>query len=95
MAYVALREAAGFLGVSQATLRNWDKTGKLRSVRHPIKEYRRYALADLQTIRARLPFEDEGPFTSANPTLDIRSTRTFVSRLHNILRNHDSHSNII
>lgn len=95
MAYVTLREAAGFLGVSQATLRNWDKAGKLRSVRHPIKEYRRYALADLQTIRARLPFGDEAPLTSASPALDIRSTRTFVSRLHNILRNHDSHSNII
>lgn len=97
MAYVTLNEAASFLGVSKATLRNWDKSGKLRAVRHPINDYRVYAIADLQQIQARLPFSDptEDPLAASSPSLDVRATRTFISRLHNILRDHDSHSNII
>ena len=96
MPYVTLNEAAGFLGVSKATLRNWDRSGKLRAVRHPINDYRVYALSDLQAIHARLPFGDEiGAAEQATPVMDVRATRTFVSRLHNILRDHDSHSNII
>ena len=48
--FVTLAEAASYLGVSKATLRNWDKAGKLRAVRHPINKYRVYALNDLQQI---------------------------------------------
>ena len=96
MAYITLNEAAGFLGVSKATLRNWDRSGKLRAVRHPINDYRVYALSDLQAIQARLPFGDEiGAAEQDPPVMDVRATRTFVSRLNNILRDHDSHSNII
>lgn len=95
MSYVTLNEAASFLGVSKATLRNWDKSGKLRAVRHPINDYRVYALSDLQAIQARLPLCDEIDAAPPTPSMDVRATRTFISRLHNILRDHDSHSNII
>ena len=96
MAYVTLNEAASFLGVSKATLRNWDRSGKLRAIRHPINEYRVYALSALEAIHDRLPFVDEiGTANQATPGMDVRATRTFVARLHNILRDHDSHSNII
>ena len=96
MAYVTLNEAAGFLGVSKATLRNWDKSGKLRATRHPINAYRVYAISDLQALQSRLPYGDQNVTTEQAPkVLDIRATRTFVSRLHNIVRDHDSHSNII
>ena len=96
MSYVSLNEAAGYLGVSKATLRNWDRSGKLRATRHPINGYRSYVLAELQAIRTRLPFGDEtDPAHRTSPVMDARATRTFVSRLHNILRDHDSHSNII
>ena len=30
--YVTLAEASSYLGVSKATLRNWDKTGKLKAL---------------------------------------------------------------
>jgi type I restriction enzyme M protein len=96
--YVSLNEAASYLGVSKATLRNWDKAGKLRAIRDPINQYRVYALTDLQQIQARLPLGDEAeatPQRTLTPTLDVRATRTLISRLHNILRNSDSHSNII
>lgn len=96
MSYVTLKEAASFLGVSKATLRNWDKSGKLRAVRNPINDYRVYALSDLQAISARLPFDDQTEDAAPPaPSMDVRATRALVSRLHNILRDYDSHSNII
>ena len=44
MSFVTLQEAASYLGVSKATLRNWDKAGKLRATRHPVNDYRVYSL---------------------------------------------------
>ena len=34
--FVTLQEAATFLGVSRATLRNWDKEGKLKANRNKL-----------------------------------------------------------
>ena len=34
---LTIGEAAEFLGVSTATLRNWDRSGKLKPRRHPQK----------------------------------------------------------
>lgn len=57
--YATLAEAASYLSVSKATLRNWDKAGKLRAVRDPMNGYRVYAIADLRQIQSRLPLGDE------------------------------------
>lgn len=35
-AYLTVSEAADALGVSASTLRNWDRSGKLKATRHPI-----------------------------------------------------------
>lgn len=43
-------QAASFLGVSTATLRNWDRSGKLKPRRHPQNGYRIYLHEDLQAI---------------------------------------------
>src|SRR3954471_11048696 len=43
-------EAASFLGVSTATLRNWDRSGKLRPRRHPQNGYRIYLHEDLEAV---------------------------------------------
>ena len=48
---VSLMEAASFLGVSRATLRNWDKDGKLSAVRNPVNGYRMYNMDELIAIR--------------------------------------------
>ncbi|MEN6405904.1 MAG: helix-turn-helix domain-containing protein [Thermoguttaceae bacterium] len=48
--YLTVSEAAHFLGVSAATLRNWDRAGKVKATRHPVNGYRLYrkeALASL------------------------------------------------
>jgi DNA (cytosine-5)-methyltransferase 1 len=37
-------------GVSKLTLRNWDKSGKLSALRHPISNYRVYRAEDIEKI---------------------------------------------
>lgn len=34
--YLTIKEAAGFLGVSPSTLRNWERQGKLSTHRNPV-----------------------------------------------------------
>jgi len=48
--YMTVGEAAGFLGVSAATLRNWDRDGKLIPYRHPLNGYRLYRKSDLERV---------------------------------------------
>ena len=40
--FVNVSEAAKLIGVSNETLRRWDKNGKFTSARHPINNYRVY-----------------------------------------------------
>lgn len=47
---MTIGEAAEYLGVSTATLRNWDRSGKLRPRRHPQNGYRIYLHEDLQGV---------------------------------------------
>src|SRR3954447_12964247 len=53
--YLTVGEAAKFLGVSPWTLRNWDKSGKLRPHRHPKNSYRIYLQTDLDAVLALEP----------------------------------------
>ena len=46
--YVRIKEAAAFLGVSPMTLRNWDQSGKLVSIRNPMNGYRLYKRSELE-----------------------------------------------
>ncbi|MCX6719215.1 MAG: MerR family transcriptional regulator [Candidatus Taylorbacteria bacterium] len=39
---LSVKEAASMLGVTPLTLRNWDKSGKLKAMRHPMNNYRVY-----------------------------------------------------
>ncbi|MGI8981071.1 MAG: MEDS domain-containing protein [Pirellulaceae bacterium] len=48
--YKTVGEAASFLGVSTATLRNWDRSGKLKPRRHPQNGYRIYLHEDLEAV---------------------------------------------
>ena len=73
--YLTVQDASKRLGVSVSTLRNWDKSGKLKSQRNPYNDYRIYRQEDieavLQTLHAgksakptvRLPKKDIGEFT--------------------------------
>lgn len=48
---VTVSEAAAFLGVSPATLRNWDRAGKIKTFRHHINGYRLYPMDQLKEIK--------------------------------------------
>lgn len=97
MRQVSLAEAAQLLGVSKATLRNWDNSGKLSAIRHPINGYRLYDLEELKTLQMQIGLFPEEIQESelAITELDVRGVRKLISRLHNIIRNTDSQSNII
>ena len=47
---LTVSEAAALLGVSTSTIRNWDRAGKLKAVRHPINNYRLYKRQQLQSL---------------------------------------------
>lgn len=49
--YLTVAEAAALLGVSPSTLRNWDRSGKLKASRHPLNKYRIYRENDLERVK--------------------------------------------
>lgn len=95
--HATLAEASTLLGVSKATLRNWDKAGKLTAIRHPLNSYRMYDLEELKRLQEQLgivsDLEEASP--PAREGLDMREVRRLINKLHTILRNADSQSNII
>ena len=48
--YLKTAEAAEFLGVSQNTLRNWTKLGKIPVQVNPLNNYRLFRREDLQSF---------------------------------------------
>ena len=48
--YFRISEAAEYLGVSPNTLRNWENTGKVEAVRHPVNGYRLFKRKDLDAL---------------------------------------------
>lgn len=48
--YITIKQASSILGVSPLTLRNWDKNGRFRALRHPMNNYRVYKIEDLEKV---------------------------------------------
>ena len=48
--YITIKEASSILGVSSLTLRNWDKNGRFKALRHPMNNYRVYKMEDLEAV---------------------------------------------
>lgn len=46
--YLKIKEVAKMLSVTPLTLRNWDKSGKLKAFRNPINNYRVYKPEDIE-----------------------------------------------
>ncbi|MFO0951246.1 MAG: helix-turn-helix domain-containing protein [Isosphaeraceae bacterium] len=57
-AYLKVGDAAAVLGVSPWTLRNRDRAGRLKSLRHPVNGYRLYRREDLEALLSRVTAED-------------------------------------
>jgi excisionase family DNA binding protein len=56
--YMTVGEAARFLGVTATTLRNWDRSGKLKAHRHPINGYRLYKTRELERLLREIRGEE-------------------------------------
>ena len=93
--HITLAEAASILGVSKATLRNWDNSGKLTAIRHPVNGYRLYELRELKKLQAQAGLFPDEYLPVEEVPLDLRGVRRLIVRLHGILRDSDSQSNII
>lgn len=66
--FISLSEVADILSVSKETLRRWDKSGKLESVRHPINNYRVYHSQDLKQFgQIGFMFDEATPELAASP----------------------------
>jgi DNA-binding transcriptional MerR regulator len=51
---LTIKETAKILGVSEVTLRRWDKSGKFSPHRHPVNGYRCYRRDDVLRMRRRI-----------------------------------------
>jgi excisionase family DNA binding protein len=52
--YMTIGEAARFLGVTEMTLRRWDKAGKLKPYRNPVNSYRLYRKSELERFLKKI-----------------------------------------
>lgn len=68
--YVRIGDAAAMLGVTEQTLRNWDRQGHLSPFRHPINGYRLYRVSDLAQLLSELRQHDDG--RESPPRTDLR-----------------------
>lgn len=93
--HVSLMEAASYLGVSRATLRNWDKDGKLTAIRNPVNGYRLYDLDELIALKNSLHASPIEEYTSEKTDMDSKTVKRVIGKLHNIIRDSDANSNII
>ncbi|MCB1711985.1 MAG: MerR family transcriptional regulator [Candidatus Riesia sp.] len=65
--YYRISEAAKILGVNPNTMRVWDRTGKFKSRRHPMNNWRMYSQEDLDKIITALEnHEKESAETKGN-----------------------------
>lgn len=51
---LTIKTAAEVLDVSEATLRRWDKAGKLPAKRHPMNGYRLYPRRQILELRRQI-----------------------------------------
>lgn len=98
----SVQEAASMLGVSAATLRNWDREGKLVAKRNPANNYRYYETADIYNVREQLNLfaptnRDIKAYRSApeDKELNAGELRRLVRQLHRCLRDIEGNSNLI
>jgi MerR family transcriptional regulator, copper efflux regulator len=52
--YLKIKGAATLLGVSESTLRNWERAGKITAYRHPVNGYRLFKQSDIDSLLRRV-----------------------------------------
>lgn len=92
---VSLMEAASYLGVSRATLRNWDNDGKLTAIRNPLNGYRLYDLDEIVKLKQSIDATTDTVSEQKSRDVDSKAVKRVIGKLHNIIRDSDANSNII
>lgn len=104
--FISLEEAASLLDVTKETLRNWDKSGKLKSSRDPKNNYRQYLLSEVQALipasflnivqraqsKTALPLGGEK--VQDADSLE-RNLKRALARVHKVLRDIDGSSSLV
>ncbi|MEI6776497.1 MAG: helix-turn-helix domain-containing protein [Chloroflexales bacterium] len=67
--YLRIKAAAAVLGVSETTLRNWERSGKLVTYRHPVNRHRLYKRADLDALLASVEQPPQVPVRHSTTVL--------------------------
>lgn len=57
--FVRVSKAAEMLGVTTKTLRNWDRLGKVKAIRHPVNGYRIYPRKQLEDLLSQTADDSE------------------------------------
>jgi len=52
--YLTVKKVANLLGVTTLTLRNWDKSGKLKAYRNPLNNYRIYKPGNIELFLRKI-----------------------------------------
>jgi len=61
--YLRIGDAGRYLGISPSTLRNWERTGKIATYRHPVNNYRLFKQADLDALLQQIERSRRDPST--------------------------------
>ena len=76
---ISIKKAAEIIGVTPLTLRNWDRDGKLKALRHPMDNYRVYRRQDIEKLilsinetSGRPTAKKEAPLKSGPKKLQVR-----------------------
>jgi type I restriction enzyme M protein len=98
--FVTVKDAAGILGVTAATLRNWDKSGRLKARRHPLNGYRIYQLKDVIALQKKItlwPMVETDLELPAPPRHELcrSDLRKLVRSLQRAIRDNDGSSSLI
>ena len=80
--HITISQAAEKIGVSPETLRRWDKTGKFKSQRHPINNYRVYTSDQVRQFIHEIESEYTQPYLFSSPITSYYETDS--GKLYNI-----------
>jgi excisionase family DNA binding protein len=70
-AFLTVKDAADYLGVSPNTLRNWGREGKVPMHRNPINGYRLFKTKDLDALVREIE-KSQGPVLENTPSKSPR-----------------------
>jgi excisionase family DNA binding protein len=59
--YLKIGEAAELLGVTENTLRNWEKDNKIKTYRNPMNDYRLYKTSELEILLQEIKVDKKDP----------------------------------